>query len=116
MTKIGKRQIKAWEKFNEDLKAFALESEGSEEAVVTLYENALTTRNVSDFMMTKGGQLMWIEDGKQESETISDDEDSKGWLSFWRKCLNRAKRYWQMDAVELDRLQDCENNEEDEEE
>lgn len=55
MAQIGKRQIKAWEKFNEDLKAFALESEGSGEAVVTLYEDALTMRNVSDFMMTKGG-------------------------------------------------------------
>lgn len=110
MAQIGKRQIKAWEKFNEDLNAFALESEGSREAVVTLYEDALTTRNVRDFMITKGGQLMWIEDGKQESETISDDEDSKDWLSFWRGCLRRAKRYWSMDAVELDRLQDCETN------
>lgn len=26
MAQIGKRQIKAWEKFNEDLKAFALEA------------------------------------------------------------------------------------------
>lgn len=31
MAKISNRQIKAWEKFNEDLKAFALESEGSGE-------------------------------------------------------------------------------------
>lgn len=116
MAKISNRQIKAWERFNEDLKAFALESEGSREAVVTLYEDALTTRNVSDFMMTKGGQLMWIEDGKQESETISDDEDSKDWLSFWRGCLRRAKRYWSMDAVELDRLQDCETNDDEEDE
>ena len=110
MAKISNRQIKAWERFNEDLKAFALESEGSEDVAVTLYEDALTMRNVSDFMITKGGQLMWIEDGKQESETISDDEDSKDWLSFWRGCLRRAKRYWSMDSIELDRLHDCEND------
>lgn len=116
MAKISNRQIKAWERFNEDLKAFALESEGSEEVAVTLYEDALTTRNVSDFMMAKGGQLMWIEDGKQESETIFDDEDSKDWLSFWRGCLRRAKRYWSMDAVELDRLQNCETNDDEEDE
>ena len=115
MAKISNRQIRAWERFNEDLKAFALESEGSEDVAATLYEDALTMRNVSDFMMTKGGQLMWIEDGKQESETISDDEDSKDWLSFWRGCLRRAKRYWSMDSVELDRLQDCETNDEEDE-
>lgn len=108
MAKISNRQIKAWEKFNDDLKAFALESEGSGDAMVTLYEDALTTRYVSDFLMTKGGSLLWIEDGKQESETILDDEDSKDWLSFWKGCLRRAKRYWSMDAEELDRLQDCE--------
>ena len=41
-----------------------------------------------------------------------DEDDAKEWLSFWKGCLRRAKRYWQMDAVELDRLQDGETNDE----
>lgn len=116
MATIGKRQMKAWEKFNEDLRAFALESEGAENAVVTLYEDALTTRNVRGFQMRKSGILTWQEDSRGESEQIFDDDDSKDWLNFWKGCLRRAKRYWSMDAIELDRLQDCETNEEDEEE
>ena len=40
MTKISKRHVNAWKKFSEDVRAFALESEGSADSHVTLYEDA----------------------------------------------------------------------------
>ena len=56
--------------------------------------------------MSEDGVLTWTEDGKFNQETMYDEDDAKDWLSFWKGCLRRAKRYWSMDAVELDRLQD----------
>lgn len=106
MTKISKRHINAWKRFNEDVRAFALESEGSADAQVTLYEDAFTTREVMDFEMTSFGSLTWNEDGKDEQEFMYDEDDAKEWLNFWRGCLRRAKRYWSMDAIELDRIHD----------
>lgn len=106
MTKISKRHIKAWERFNADLQAFALESEGSADAEVTLYEDAFISRNVRGFEMTSFGSLTWEEDGKTEQEFVYDEDDARDWLKFWKANLRRAKRYWSMDAVELDRIQE----------
>lgn len=38
---ISTRHLKAWQRFSDDLKAFALETEGSEDAEVTLYEEPI---------------------------------------------------------------------------
>jgi hypothetical protein len=34
------------------------------------------------------------------------------WVSFWRACLRRAKRYWAMDTDKLDAIQDGEQEDE----
>ena len=118
MTKIHKRHVKAWEKFNTELNAFREET-GDDFAI--LYEDAITTREVKDFKLLEDNTLIWEEkDGNcpitRNFEVFEDlENDSKDWLSFWRGCLRRAKRYWSMDAVELDRLQDCETNDDEEE-
>ena len=120
MAKISSRQVKAWERFGSDLKAFSVESEGSEDAPVTLYEDAFTTRVVKDFEMTETGVLTWQEyeaykgTTTQEREQMVDDDDSREWLKFWKANLRRAKRYWSMDAVELDRIHDGEQEDIDE--
>ena len=100
---ISARHIKAWEKFNEEVYAFAQETESDE---ATLYEDAFTTRNVKDFWMQSNGTLSWVEDGKREVEQMFDEDDAREWLSFWRANLRRAKRYWSMDVDTLDKIQD----------
>ena len=107
MATISTRHIKAWQRFNDDLNAFILESEdNSVTAEATLYEDAYTTRSVRDFTMTPSGQLSWIEDGGLNVEKMFDEDDAKEWLSFWRANLRRAKRYWSMDSEILDAIQD----------
>ena len=107
MATISTRHIKAWQRFNDDLNAFILESEdNSVTAEATLYEDAYTTRSVRDFTMTPSGQLSWIEDGGLNVEKMFDEDDAKEWLSFWRANLRRAKRYWLMDSDRLDAIQD----------
>lgn len=108
MTKISKRHIKAWERFNDDLEAFAKESDVTAADEITLYEDANTTRNVRYFKMTEDGILTWTEDEQFNQETMFDEDDAREWLKFWKANLRRARRYWMMDAVELDRLQDGE--------
>lgn len=118
MAEISKRMVTAWARFNEDVQAFAQETE-PENGYATLYEDANTTRRVKGFVLGENGRLDWYEedyDGKGDFETwyLSDDEEAREYLSFWRACLRRAKRYWQMDAIELDRLQNEETQEEEE--
>lgn len=110
MAKITQRHIKAWQRFNDDLNAFILESEDVDNvfAEATLYEDAYTTRNVRGFTMTPNGELSWTEDGKKNVEQMYDEDDAREWLSFWRANLRRAKRYWSMDSERLDAIQDGE--------
>ena len=109
--RISDNIVKAFEKFNADLKAFG---EETNEEYITLYEDANTTRMVKDFRLYKNGKLTWKEQelyGKKvtsESETMIDDYDAKEWLSFWRANLRRAKWYWAMNAETLDKIQDGE--------
>lgn len=107
--KVSDRMVKAFERFNADLKAFGNETE---ETFVTLYEDAYTTRKVANFRLYKNGKLTWVEMGDeisyQETEQLMDDDDAKDWLSFWRANLRRAKRYWSMDTEILDKIQDGE--------
>ena len=113
--KTTDRLIKAFEKFNEDLKEFG---EQTGEVFVTLYEDANTTREVANFKLYKNGKLKWVEmeDVYQDRQIISiamqeeyvhtDDDDIQDTLKFWRANLRRAKRYWAMDAETLDKIQD----------
>ena len=108
--RISDRMVKAFERFNADLKAFG---EETGETFVTLYENAFTTRSVANFRLYKNGNLKWIEIetgqlSREEFEPLFDDEEAKEWLSFWRATLRRAKRYWATDAETLDKIQDGE--------
>lgn len=123
---IKKSHIKALEKFNEELKAWAAETG---ENPVTLYEDAFTSFTLADVAISQDGQLFYTYDGKIEFEVIVRKDEETGeyyedegmdgimeYVKFWRKCLKRAKRYWSMDSEKLDRLQDPENEEEDEDE
>ena len=113
--KTTDRLIKAFEKFNEDLKEFG---EQTGEVFVTLYEDANTTREVTNFKLYKNGKLTWVEmedtwkDGQRVHESRheeylhTDDDDIQDTLNFWRANLRRAKRYWAMDAETLDKIQD----------
>ena len=108
--RISDRMVKAFERFNADLKAFG---EETGETFVTLYEDAFTTRRVANFRLYKNGNLKWIEIetgqlSREEVEVLMDDDDAKEWLSFWRANLRRAKRYWATDAETLDKIQDGE--------
>ena len=103
--RISDRVVKAFERFNADLKAFG---EETGEIFVTLYEDAFTTRRVANFRLYKNGNLKWIEIetgqlSREEVEPLFDDE-AKEWLSFWRANLRRAKRYWAMDTETLDKI------------
>ena len=113
--KTTDRLIKAFEKFNEDLKEFG---EQTGEVFVTLYEDANTTRKVANFKLYKNGKLTWVEmedvyadrqmicEPMKEEYYHTDDDDIRDTLKFWRANLRRAKRYWAMDAETLDKIQD----------
>lgn len=108
--RISDKMVKAFERFNADLKAFG---EETGETFVTLYEDAYTTRRVANFRIYKNGNLKWIEIetgqlSREEVEQVFDDDDAKDWLSFWRANLRRAKKYWSMNPDTLDKIQDGE--------
>lgn len=106
---ISARHIKAWEKFNEDLNAFRAETEDD---FAILHEDAFTTREVKNFKMTNVGVLTWceretfLERESHMEEKMSNEDEAREWLSFWRANLRRAKRYWSMDTEKLDAIQD----------
>lgn len=115
--RISDKMVKAFERFNADLKAFG---EETGETFVTLYEDAFTTRRVANFRLYKNGNLKWIEieTGQLSQENVEmmfDDDDAKDWLSFWRANLRRAKRYWSMNTETLDKIQDGEIEDKEEE-
>lgn len=117
-TRIKDRMVKAFERFNADLKAFG---EETGETFVTLLEDAFTTRRVANFRLYKNGNLKWIEIetgqlSREEVEPLFDDDDAKEWLSFWRANLRRAKRYWATDAETLDKIQEGEIQDKEDEE
>ena len=110
--KVSDKMVKAFERFNADLKAFG---EETGETFVTLYEDAFTTRRVANFRLYKNGNLTWVENGVKESEQMFDDDEAKDYLSFWRANLRRAKRYWSMNTETLDKIQDGEIEDKEEE-
>lgn len=122
---IKKSHLKALEKFNEELAAWAKET--GEEAP-TLYEDINTSFTLADIAVSDDGTLFYTYDGKQEFEVIVcldeetgeyyEDEGQDGimeYIKFWRKCLRRAKRYWAMDSEKLDAMADGDQEDIDEE-
>lgn len=123
---IKKSHIKAVQKLNEDLKAFA---EETGENPVTLYEDANTSFTLANIAISNDGQLFYEYDGQTEFEVIVchdnetgeyyEDEGMDGimeYVKFWRACLRRAKHYWQMDSDKLDAIQNGDIEDEEEEE
>lgn len=122
---IKKSHLRMVERFNADLEAFR-EYTGDDTAV--LYEDAFTSFTLAN-VRVENGCLKYEYDGKLEQEAIVlQDEDTKEyyeeeydgiseWIKFWRACLRRAKRYWEMDTDTLDAIQsgEKEDNEDDEE-
>ena len=111
---IKKSHIKAVEKFNEELKAWAKETQEDE---ATLYEDANTSYTLSN-VRVEHGYLKYKYDGCEEKDRMVffDDEAGRYYeteydgimeqIKFWRKCLRRAKRYWEMDPDWLEKIQD----------
>ena len=122
---IKKSHINAVIKLNEDLKAWAKET-GEDEA--TLYEDANTSFTLSNLAISNDGQLFYDYDGKTDFVVIVDVDEETGeyyedegidgimeYVKFWRACLRRAKRYWNMDSDKLDAIQNGEAEDEEEE-
>ena len=121
---IKKSHIKAVEKFNEDLKAWAIETG---ETPVTLYEDPFTSFTLSDIHV-ENGWLKFDYDGHPDSVSVvvkdelteeyyeEEFDGIQDYIRFWRACLRRAKRYWSMDSEKLDRIQDGEAEDDEEEE
>lgn len=111
---IKKSHLKMVEKFNADLEAFRKETQ---EEAATLYEDANTSFTLANVHLANGN-LIFDYDGATESHSVVLDDYDTGeyyedeidgiaeWVKFWRKCLNRAKRYWSMDSEKLDKIQD----------
>ena len=118
---IKKSHIKAAEKFNKELIEW---SEYTGEYPVTLYEDANTSFTLSA-VRVEDGCLRYMYDGTEESDNmLMKDDDGTIWepdgldsimdtIRFWRSCLRRAKRYFEMDPDKLDRLQEGEEDEDD---
>ena len=122
---IKKSHIKAVEKFNDELKAWAKET-GEKDP--TLYEDAYISFTLSDITV-EHGKMFFRYDGRPDSVTIVMKDDLTGeyyedegidyimeYVHFWRKCLNRAKKFWAMDPDHLDAIQNGEAEFHDDEE
>lgn len=121
---IRKSHIKAVDKFNAELMAFAAKS-GEDEP--RLYEDPFTSFTLSK-LRVEHGYLKFRYDGCEDKERVVflDDEtcqyyeaDLDGimdYVKFWRKCLRRAKRYLCMEPDKLDKIQDGEIEDDEEEE
>lgn len=122
---IKKSHLKAVEKFNEELQAWAKETG---EELPTLYEDVNTSFTLTNIRLTSQGEMLYNYDGEEDKETVVDyDEDENcyyereydgimEYIKFWRACLRRAKRYWTMDSDKLDRIADGEQEDDYEEE
>ncbi len=120
---IKKSHLRAVEKFNAELQAWAKET-GEEQP--TLYESVYTTFTLSD-VRVEDGKLCYLYDGKPDSDNVvlQDEETGKYYedelygimesIKFWRYCLRRAKRYWATDPEVLDAMADGKVEDEEEE-
>ena len=113
-TYIRKSHMKMVRKFNDELEAFRKETE---EDVATLYEDAFTSFTLSTLRIDNGC-LLYDYDGQEErDEIVLYDETSNDFferdmdgiadiVGFFRKCLRRARKYWNMGGDRLDAIQD----------
>ena len=105
------RQIKAFEKFNDELDAYI--ADYGIGGFADLYEDAYTTRCVRNFKLFLNGKLTWEEkelgqEGHKEEYKHIDSDDVADTLNFWRANFRRAKRYNEMDTEKLDLIQNGE--------
>ena len=123
---IKKSHLNMVEKFNAALEAFRQETQAE---AAELYEDAFTSFTLAN-VRVENGALFYEYDGKTDYHQVvfidridgklehwEDDVDGIAeWVKFWRKCLNRAKRYWSMDTEKLDAIQngDIEDDDNDE--
>ena len=120
-----KRLQKKIDKFNEELALFNAETG---DAVATLYEDINTYFTLSfinveiDEVVTEKDEyngseynyniykLSYEYDGCKE-ENLVDYSDAIDYISFYKKCLKRAWKYWETDCDTLDAM--AEGNEND---
>ena len=105
--KTNARTLKAVQQFNKDLNLFSIitgEPEGA-----TLYEDAFTSFGLKN-VRVEGNELKYdynFQDGKgwkEQSEELTSNEVLRDYLGFWKACLKRAKKYWNMAAEDLDNI------------
>lgn len=101
---LTKAQQNSINKLNKDLQEWA---EYTGEKVSTLYEDIWTDFTLEK-VAVKGNRLTYWYDGKKETEQVFDWDEVKDYLTFWRSCLRRAKRYWETDPDTLDKMSDGE--------
>ena len=120
---IKKSHITALEKFKAELEKYkeTCDPDG------WLYEDANTSFTLADIHL-ENGWLKFDYDGQPDSVRVVMEDDLTGeyyeesldgimdYVKFWRKCLRRAERYWNMDPEELDKIQDGEIRDIEEEE
>ena len=111
---IKKSHIKAIEKFNTELQAWADETG---DMPPQLSEDVFTSFTLWNIRV-EDGWLLYEYDGQLEKDRIVrfDDEEQQYYedefdgimdaIKFWRACLRRAKKYWSMDSDTLDRMYD----------
>lgn len=119
---IKKSHISALENFKAELEKYktCCDPDG------TLYEDPFTSFTLENIMLVDG-ELHYDYDGKPEKDVLvrKDEETGEYWeddgldglmetVKFWRKCLKRAQRYWIMPIEQLDAIQDCEIEDEEE--
>ena len=115
---IKKSHIRMLEKFKQELEEFRKETD--EEAAV-LYENTYTSFTLANIRL-ENGCLVYEYNGRTDyDQVVLYDEDSKEYyedeyygiadsIKFWRACLRRARKYWEMDCESLDNLTDRQMN------
>ena len=110
-----KSHLKAIDKFNEELLAFA---EETGENPPTLYEDMFTPFTLANIRV-ENGVMYWEQDGKVDhcNIVLLDDETNEyyedDWLDgipqslwYWKSCLRKAKKYWSMSSEDLDAIYD----------
>ena len=118
---IKKSHITALEKFKAELERYkeTCDPDG------WLYEDANTHFTIDDIRL-KDGCLCYNYDGEPQKDRIVRKDGREYWeddidgimdtVKFWRKCLNRAKKFWSMDPDHLDAIQNGEAEFHDDEE
>lgn len=121
---IKKSHLRMVEKFNADLEAFR---KYTDDDAAVLYEDAYTSFTLAN-VRVENGCLLYEYDSRLEKEAIVlQYEDTKeyyeeeydgisDWIKFWRACLRRAKRYWEMDTDTLDAIQSGEKEDDEDDE